>query len=140
MNEQVATISHAKDTMLELAIRFGPRLLTAILILIAGFIVGKWVSGWFAGLLDRRELEPPIRALFTRLVLALSVLLFAFRALRNLGVELLPLVAGLGVAGAGVALATQGVLSNVVAGLSIILTKPFRGGEDVAFHGAAGGG
>ena len=138
MNEQVATISHAKDTMLELAIRFGPRLLTAILILIAGFIVGKWVSGWFAGLLERRELEPPIRALFTRTVWALCVLLFAIMALQNLGVELLPLVAGLGVAGAGVALATQGVLSNLVAGLSIILSKPFKVGEYIAIAGVEG--
>jgi len=53
-------------------------------------------------------------------------------ALENLGVELLPLIAGLGVAGAGIALATQGVLSNVVAGLSIIFTKPFRVGEYIS--------
>ena len=138
MNEQVATISHAKDTMLEMAIRFGPRLLTAILILVAGFIAGKWVSGWFAGVLERRQLEPPIRALFTRFVWALCVLLFAIMALQNLGVELLPLVAGLGVAGAGVALATQGVLSNVVAGLSIIFAKPFRVGEYIAIAGVEG--
>ena len=138
MNEQVATISHAKDTMLEMAIRFGPRLLTAILILVAGFIVGKWVSGWFAAALERRQLEPPIRALFTRFVWALCVLLFAIMALQNLGVELLPLVAGLGVAGAGVALATQGVLSNVVAGLSIIFAKPFKVGEYIAIAGAEG--
>lgn len=138
MNEQVATISHAKDTMLEMAIRFGPRLLTAILILVAGFIVGKWVSGWFAGVLERRQLEPPIRALFTRFVWALCVLLFAIMALQNLGVELLPLVAGLGVAGAGVALATQGVLSNVVAGLSIIFAKPFKVGEYIAIAGVEG--
>ncbi len=138
MNEQVATISHAKDTMLEMAIRFGPRLLTAILILVAGFIVGKWVSGGFARMLERRELEPPIRALFTRIVWALCVLLFAIMALQNLGVELLPLVAGLGVAGAGVALATQGVLSNVVAGLSIIFAKPFKVGEYVAIAGVEG--
>lgn len=138
MNEQVATISHAKDTMLELAIRFGPRLLTAILILIVGFIVGKWVSGWLAGLLERRELEPPIRALVTRFVWALCVLLFAIMALQNLGVELLPLVAGLGVAGAGVALATQGVLGNMVAGLSIIFSKPFKVGEYIAIAGVEG--
>ena len=138
MNEQVATISHAKDTMLEMAIRFGPRLLTAILILVAGFIAGKWVSGWFAGVLERRQLEPPIRALFTRFVWALCVLLFAIMALQNLGVELLPLVAGLGVAGAGVALATQGVLSNMVAGLSIIFAKPFRVGEYIAIAGVEG--
>jgi small conductance mechanosensitive channel len=138
MNEQVATISHAKDTMLEMAIRFGPRLLTAILILVAGFIVGRWVSGGFARMLERRQLEPPIRALFTRIVWGLCVLLFAIMALQNLGVELLPLVAGLGVAGAGVALATQGVLSNVVAGLSIIFSKPFKVGEYIAIAGVEG--
>jgi small conductance mechanosensitive channel len=58
--------------------------------------------------------------------------------LQNLGVELLPLIAGLGVAGAGLALATQGVLSNIVAGLSIIFTKPFRVGEYVAIAGVEG--
>lgn len=138
MNEQVATISHAKDTMLEMAIRFGPRLLTAVLILVVGFIVGKWVSGGFARMLERRQLEPPVRALFTRIVWALCVLLFAIMALQNLGVELLPLVAGLGVAGAGVALATQGVLSNVVAGLSIIFAKPYKVGEYIAIAGVEG--
>jgi len=138
MNEQVATINHAKDTMLDLAIRFGPRLLTAILILAAGFIVAKWVSGAFARMLEKRELEPPIRQLFARIVWALCVLLFAIMALQNLGVELLPLVAGLGVAGAGVALATQGVLGNVVAGLSIIFSKPFKVGEYIAIAGVEG--
>ena len=35
-------------------------------------------------------------------------------------------------AGAGLALATQGVLSNLVAGLSIIFSKPFRVGEYIS--------
>ncbi|HEY2276494.1 MAG TPA: mechanosensitive ion channel domain-containing protein, partial [Steroidobacteraceae bacterium] len=48
------------------------------------------------------------------------------------------LVAGLGVAGAGIALATQGVLSNVVAGLSIIFAKPFKVGEYIAIAGVEG--
>jgi small conductance mechanosensitive channel len=138
MNEQVATISHAKDTMLEMAIRFGPRVLTATLILVTGFIVGKWLSGAFARVLERRGLEPPIRSLFTRVVGVMCVLLFAIMALQNLGVELLPLVAGLGVAGAGLALATQGVLGNVVAGLSIIFAKPFKVGEYIAIAGVEG--
>jgi small conductance mechanosensitive channel len=64
--------------------------------------------------------------------------LFVILALQNLGVELLPLIAGLGVAGAGIALATQGVLSNVVAGLTIIFTKPYRVGEYIAVVGVEG--
>jgi small conductance mechanosensitive channel len=65
-------------------------------------------------------------------------LLFVIMALQNLGVELLPLVAGLGVAGAGIALATQGLLSNLFAGLTIILTRPFRVGEYIGIVGEEG--
>ena len=39
MNDEVAGISHTKDTLIELAIRFGPRLLTAVLILVAGLFI-----------------------------------------------------------------------------------------------------
>jgi small conductance mechanosensitive channel len=138
MNDQVATIGHAKDTLIELAIRFGPRLFTAVVIFVVGLFVSGWASRWFALFLGRRELEPPLRLLLSRVVWGICLLLFVLMALQNLGVELLPLIAGLGVAGAGVALATQGVLSNMVAGLSIIFSKPFRVGEYIAIAGVEG--
>jgi small conductance mechanosensitive channel len=138
MNDQVATLGRTTDTLIKLAIQFGPRLLTAVLLLVAGFIVGRYASRWFAGVLARRELEPPVRLLISRVVWALCVVLFAIMALQNLGVELLPLIAGLSVVGAGVALATQGVLSNLVAGLSIIVARPFRVGEYIAIAGVEG--
>jgi small conductance mechanosensitive channel len=84
------------------------------------------------------DLEPPVRQLLTRVARILVLGLFAILALQNLGVELLPLIAGLGVAGAGLALATQGVLSNMVAGLTIIFTKPYRVGEYIAAVGVEG--
>ncbi len=138
MNEEVASISHAKNALIDLAIRFGPRLFTALAIIVIGLFLSGWVGRWFERFLARRDLEPPLRLLLGRIVWALCVVLFALLALQNLGVELLPLLAGLGVAGAGIALATQGVLSNVVAGLSIILSKPFRVGEYIAIAGVEG--
>jgi len=100
------------------------------------------VAGWIARAIDRGlhrlDLEPPVRQLLTRVTRVLVVGLFAIMALQNLGVELLPLIAGLGVAGAGIALATQGVLSNMVAGLTIIFTKPYRVGEYIAIAGVEG--
>ena len=138
MNDQAATLSHAKDTLIDLAIRFGPRLLTAVLIIIAGIFVSGWVSRWFTQFLGHRDLEPPLRLLLARIAWGLCFAVFVLMAMENLGVELLPLLAGLGVAGAGIALATQGVLSNMVAGLSIILSKPFRVGEYIAIAGVEG--
>jgi small conductance mechanosensitive channel len=138
MNPQLASLDQIKNTVLDLTIRFGPKLLIAILILAAGFAVSRWVSRWFLRGLSHVELEPPVRTLLARVAWALTLSVFVILALQNLGVELLPLIAGLGVAGAGVALATQGVLSNVVAGLSIIFTKPFRIGEYISIAGEEG--
>jgi len=138
MHDSIATIDQVKNTVIDLAIRFGPRLLAAILIICVGVLVSRWLTRWLARGLHHVELEPPVRLLLGRVAWALSMGLFMILALQNLGVELLPLVAGLGVAGAGLALATQGVLSNVVAGLSIIFTKPFRVGEYISIVGEEG--
>ena len=138
MNNGLDTFSQIKATLIDLAIRFGPKLLTAVLILAVGVFVANWCARASARALHRLELEPPVRLLITRLARLLVLGIFLIVALQNLGVELLPLIAGLGVAGAGIALATQGVLSNVVAGLSIIFTKPYRVGEYIAVVGVEG--
>jgi len=138
MDVSVTSLDQVKRTMIDLAIRFGPKLLVAILILCVGIAVSRWVSRWLARGLKRIELEPPVRILLMRVGWLLTFAVFLLMALQNLGVELLPLIAGVGVAGAGVALATQGVLSNMVAGLSIIFSKPFRVGEYISIVGEEG--
>ena len=138
MSSGLDTIDQIKATFIDLAIRFGPKLATAILIFTAGVFIANWCTRAMARGLHRFELEPPVRMLLTRLVRVLLSGIFLIAALQNLGVELLPLIAGLGVAGAGIALATQGVLSNVVAGLTIIFTKPYRVGEYIGVVGVEG--
>src|SRR6202049_79733 len=130
--------AHPKDTLLDLAVRFGPKLLVAIFIITVGVFAAGWVARAIDRGLHRIDLEPPVRQLLTRVARVLVVALFVIMALQNLGVELLPLIAGLGVAGAGIALATQGVLSNMVAGLTIIFTKPYCVGEYIAIAGVEG--
>ena len=138
MNNQLDPLAHAKDTLLDLAVRFGPKLLVALLILAVGFVVAGWAARAVGRGLRHLDLEPPVRQLLDRVTRILVIGLFVIMALQNLGVELLPLIAGLGVAGAGIALATQGVLSNIVAGLTIIFTKPYRVGEYIAIVGVEG--
>lgn len=133
-----SSIDQLRNTAIDLALRFGPKVFVALVILFVGILVSRWLSRWTARGLGRLELEPPVRQLLSRVVWLLSFALFLILALENLGVELLPLIAGISVAGAGVALATQGVLSNLVAGLSIIFTKPFRVGEYISIVGKEG--
>ena len=138
MNDQLETVEQVRRTVIDLAIKFGPKVLVAIIILAVGVFVGRWIGRATDRMLKRMHLEPPVRLLLVRVVKVLVLGLFAIMALQNLGVELLPLIAGLGVAGAGIALAMQGVLGNVVAGLTIIFTRPFRVGEYIAIVGVDG--
>ena len=138
MGETLQTIEQVRTTAVDLAMRFGPKVLAALLILTMGYFVGRWISRWLERALGHVEMEPPVRILIVRIARAVISALFVIMALQNLGVELLPLIAGLGVAGAGIALAMQGVLGNLFAGLTIILTRPFRIGEYIEIVGEGG--
>ena len=138
MPNQLALLEQAQSTLIDLGIKFGPKVVVAILILTAGFYAGRWIGRGLDRWLDKLRLEPPIRLLLVRLARLVVLGLFLIMALQNLGVDLLPLLAGLSVAGAGIALAMQGVLGNLAAGLTIIFTRPFRVGEYVSMVGVEG--
>jgi small conductance mechanosensitive channel len=132
------TVTDVTLSATDLAIRFGPRMAVAVFILLAGWFIGAWLGRMTDRMLTRVDVDVAARQLLTRIVRAAVLLLFGIMALQNLGVELLPLIAGFGIAGAGIALAMQGVLSNLAAGLTIILTRPFRVGDYVAIIGVEG--
>ena len=105
MNDSIETMQQVKTTAINLALQFGPKVVVAIVILAIGVFVGRWVGGLMNKMLVRLDLDVTVRLLLVRLVRLLVFGLFVIMALQNLGVELLPLIAGLGIAGAGVALA-----------------------------------
>lgn len=132
MDNSLQTLDQVRASAIDMAVRFGPKVLVAILILFAGYMVGRWAGRVLERLLVRFKLETEVRSLLVSIARILVLGLFAIMALQNLGIELLPLVAGLGVAGAGIALAMQGILGNVAAGLTIIFTRPFHVGEYIS--------
>jgi len=108
--------------------------LLAIVVLIQ---IGIWVSGglsfWLTGYTKRRLSTDPgvattISALgFVGKLVVWVVLLLV--ALDTVGIDVTALVAGLGIGGVAVALATQNILGDIFASLSIVLDKPFVLGD-----------
>jgi small conductance mechanosensitive channel len=134
----VAAVGTTKSLLIDLAIRYGFQVLGALVVLGAGVLVARWLGDLTERRLARASVDVPIRRLAVR---GLRILVFLFAlvvALDKFGFQIAPLVAGIGVAGLGIGLALQGVLTNVVAGLTIILTKPFRIGQYIAVAGVYG--
>jgi small conductance mechanosensitive channel len=126
------------NTLKDMAVRYGFTVLGAVFIIFAGVVLARKVGQLVQGWLDDRELEPPVRLLIVRVVRLLIMAFVSMIAVQHLGVNLVPLVAGLSVVGVGVGLAMQGVLSNVLAGVLIIFIKPFRVGEYIELLGVHG--
>jgi small-conductance mechanosensitive channel len=113
------------------------RFLTIGIVLAFWMQVGLWAMTSVRYAIDlRRKTSAGLDALLTS---SIDVILFVaglviwamvlLLALDNLGVQIKPLLAGLGIGGIAIALAVQTVLSDLLASLSIALDKPFGIGD-----------
>lgn len=137
-NKTSFKIPLSPEQIISLTEKYGLKVLAAACVFVAGLFIAGRVGKLLSRTLEKREMEPPLRMLLIRIVKLVVMLLAVLIAVQQMGIELWPLIAGLGVAGVGVGLAMQGVLSNLVAGLTIIFVKKFRVGEYIEINGVHG--
>lgn len=121
----------------------GPQLVADLLVFVLILLVGKFVVSMvcriFGKALAKAERVSELLRKFAldtlRKVLWVVVLMVA---LPKIGVDVAPLIAGLGVAGFVIGFAFQESLSNLAAGVMILLNQPFKNGEYVEAGGHAG--
>lgn len=138
LNQTANALLTAQDAIVKFFIEYGFKIFGALVIILAGVVLSRYVAKFMSEQLDKVEIEPPIKRLMIRVVRAIIIAFTLLIAVQKLGVDIMPLVAGIGVVGVGAGLAMQGVLSNAVAGLTIIFTKPYRIGEYIAIHDVEG--
>jgi small conductance mechanosensitive channel len=124
-------MSEIETEVVRFLTQYGFQILGALIILTVGAMIARWIGRTADRWFTQKQVEPPLRMLAVRVIRLLVFGLALMLALDKCGVPITPMIAGLGVAGVGIGLATQHVLSNVVAGLTIIFTKPYRVGEYV---------
>ena len=127
-----------QDKLIEYVISHSGALISALVVVVIGFIVARWIGKLTDLWLTSKAMEPPVRMLLVRIARLLVFGMALVVALGTAGVDIMALVTVTGVAGIGIGLAMQGVLSNIMAGLTIIFTKPFRFGEYIEIAGVQG--
>src|SRR3954471_1378574 len=98
MDDHLKLIDQVTTSAIDLGMKFGPKVVVAVLIMVAGHYAGRWAARATGRSVSKFQLEPPVRQLIERAARLFVLVLFGIMALQNLGVELLPLIAGLGVA------------------------------------------
>src|SRR5512144_2184543 len=116
----------------------GMQILTAIVLMGIGVFIARWVGNLVHRWLKTKAFDEPVSSLIVKVVKLLVIAFIGVMALGQMGIQITPLIAGIGVAGVGASLAMQGLLGNLVAGLTIIFTKPFTIGEYIELLGVYG--
>ncbi len=125
----------------ELVGDFAVNLTLAILILIATIVASRWAaSAARRGLGRIRAFRRDSTVLnFAVQIVRVAVLIMGLIAvLQRLGVQTTSIIAVLGAASLAVGLALQGTLSNVAAGVMLLILRPYRVGDVIDVGGAIG--
>lgn len=117
---------------------FIPKIVSAVLILIIGLWVIKFINRIVRKYFAKAEYELALERFLADLVnWGLKIMLFIM-VITQLGVQSSSLLAILGAAGLAIGLALQGSLSNFAGGVLILAFKPFRIGDFIEAQGVMG--
>src|SRR5437763_3257923 len=124
--------------LLPLIVSNGLNVLGAILIL----LIGLWLAGKADQLVVRMLSRAPhfdamLKSFFGSLARYLVLTVTVLAVLSQFGIQTTSLIAVLGAAGLAVGLALQGTLSNLAAGIMLLIFRPFRVGHKVQVGGSA---
>jgi small-conductance mechanosensitive channel len=115
----------------------GARLLLTVFTVAAFWQVGLWATTGIVASLERKQrrmlaVDRAAAGTFGIIGFLARVTIWSFvllLTLDNLGIQIKPLLAGLGIGGIAVALAAQNILGDLFASLSITLDRPFVIGD-----------
>lgn len=121
-----------------LLVNSGIKLVAAIAILIVGWMLATYVKRWLAAGLAHLPLDATLKPLLASLVRYAILIITFILVLEQFGVQTTSLIAVMGAAGLAIGLAMQGTLSNVAAGVMLLVLRPFRVGHFINAGGQTG--
>lgn len=121
-----------------LVLDFGGRLLTALVIVAIGWWLAQRVGRVVERAIKAHAGDLVLATFLRRVVTIALIVVTVIGALDRVGVPVASLLAALGAAGLALALAMRESLSNLAAGVLLVITRPFRAGDFVDIAGQQG--
>jgi small conductance mechanosensitive channel len=116
------------------------QVLYPLLIVILGVVLSRFAKRWLRAISvkSRIKRDPLLDSFFLRLASFIIISLSILWALNEMGANVTTFVAGLGVTGLVLAFGLRDLLSNLAAGLLLLIYRPFRAGQVIDVEGSQG--
>lgn len=143
--QQAQTALGARAVVWDKLVDNGSDLAVNLLIAIVIIAATVWVARWVGRLTERalggfhhRHEDPTLRIFAASLARNAVFIIGGIAVLQQLGVKTTSIIAAVGAASLAIGLAMQGALSNVAAGVMILLFRPYRVGDIIESAGKTG--
>lgn len=121
--------------LLNEAIRYLPNVIAAFVVLVVFWVGMVVLTRLLAVQLRRTDLPGATRDLLLKLLKYTIVVIALLAAAQQFDIKITSILAGLGVAGLAASLAAQETIANTIAGITLVLDKPFQVGDWVEIAG-----
>ncbi len=138
MPENIASVEKYMDLIIEYAVTYGFQVVYAIIILIIGLIVARWLSNMVMRVCEARKLDITLSRFLGNIVRLALLAFVMIIVLGKFGIAMTPFIAAISAVAFGSSLALAGLLSNYGAGLTIIITRPFVVGNTIKVQSVSG--
>jgi len=117
---------------------FGLKILTAILIVVVGRWVARFIRNTTEKMMTRSKVDAALVSFVGNLIYVSLLTFVILAALAQLGIQTTSFIAVIGAAGLAVGLALQGSLANFAAGVLMLIFRPFGVGDFIEGGGVTG--
>jgi small conductance mechanosensitive channel len=138
MENQLQDSGQYVDTLINLFVVWGPKLVGAILALLIGLWLANMIASGLSRRMEKSEVDPSLRPFLKSLVSTLLKILVVVSVLGMVGIQMTSFIAILGAAGLAVGMALSGTLQNFAGGVMILIFKPFKVGDVIEAQGYTG--
>lgn len=122
-----------------LVVEMIPRLFSAFFVLLLFYVLYRALGSVLRRVMrSSTRVEKSLEALVLKTYRIAALSFIAVMVLAQLGVNVAALLAGLGIAGIAVGFAAKDTLENFISGITILLDKPFRVGDNVQIEDVFG--
>ncbi len=117
---------------------YGLTVIYAIIILLIGLKLIKWLVYWMNKRLDKLKIDPSLKSFLSPLISIILKVTLILAIINMFGIPTTSFIALLGSLGFAIGLALQGSLSNFAGGILILLLKPYKVGDYIEAQGFSG--
>ena len=122
----------------ELLVTYGMKFVMAIVVLIVGLIVIKWITRAIVRMMKKGNVNESLIPFLRSMMNILLKVMLVISVMGMVGIQMTSFIAVLGAAGLAVGLALQGTLQNFAGGVMILLFKPYEVGHFIEAQGYMG--